>query len=96
MSFHNGSNYDYRLIIKELAKDVETKFNFIAENFEKYKTFSLQITKDVKEIEKKRKKSRKPYLTNYNLLIVQDLLQFHCQILLIILLKWLMKLNVNI
>ena len=59
VSFHNGSNYDYRLIIKELAKDVETKFNFIAENFEKYKTFSLQITKDVKEIEKKRKKITK-------------------------------------
>ena len=59
VSFLNGLNYDYDLIIKELAKDVETKFNFIGENFEKYKTFSLEITEGVKEIEKNRKKITK-------------------------------------
>ena len=37
------------------------------------------------------KKSQKQYLTNYNLLIEQDLLQGHYQILLIVLLKELMN-----
>ena len=41
------------------------------------------------------KKSQKLYLTDYNLLIVQDLWQVHYQILLIILLKEFIKLNVN-
>ena len=39
------------------------------------------------------KKFQKPYLTNYNLLIVQDLRQAYYQILLIILLKEFIKLN---
>ena len=59
VSFHNGSNYDYHFIIKELAKDIQTKFNFIGENLGKYKTFSLQITKDTKEIENNRKEITK-------------------------------------
>ena len=37
----------------------------------------------------------KPYLTNYNLLAAQDLLQADYQILLIFLLKELIKLNAN-
>ena len=41
------------------------------------------------------KKSQKLYLTDYNLLIAQDLSQVHYQILLIILLKEFIKLNVN-
>ena len=41
------------------------------------------------------KKLQKLYLTNYNLLIAQDLRQAHYQILLIILLNELVKLNVN-
>ena len=41
------------------------------------------------------KKSQKLYLTDYNLLIAQDLWQVHYQILLIILLKEFIKLNVN-
>ena len=39
-------------------------------------------------------KSLKPYFTDYNLLIAQDLWQAHYQILLIILLKEFIKLNV--
>ena len=39
------------------------------------------------------KKLEKPFLTNYNLLIVQNLGQAHYQILLIILLKEFKKLN---
>ena len=41
------------------------------------------------------KKLQKIYLTYYNLLIVQDLWQVHYQILLIIFLKKIIKLNVN-
>ena len=40
-------------------------------------------------------KIQKPYLTDYNLLVVQDLWQAHYQILLIILLSEFIKLNVN-
>ena len=42
------------------------------------------------------KKLQKRYLTNYNLLIAHDLGLAHYQILLIIVLKELMKLNANI
>ena len=49
----------------------------------------------LQELMKKEKKSQKPYLTYYNLLIVQDLWQAHYQILLIISLKDFIKLNVN-
>ena len=41
------------------------------------------------------KKLQKLYLTYYNLLIAQDLWQAHCQILSLIFLKELVKLNVN-
>ena len=41
------------------------------------------------------KKLQKPYLTNYNLLIAQDLWQAHYQILLINLLKEFIKLTEN-
>ena len=41
------------------------------------------------------KKLQKPYPTDYNSLIAQDLLQAHYQILLIILLKEFIKLNPN-
>ena len=41
------------------------------------------------------KKIQKPYPTDYNLLIVQDLWQAHCQISLLMLLKEFIKLNVN-
>ena len=41
--FHNGSNYDYYFIIKELASEFEGKFQFLEENTEKYKTFSVPV-----------------------------------------------------
>ena len=41
--FHNGSNYDYHLIIKELANKLEEKFECIGENIENYKTFPISI-----------------------------------------------------
>ena len=50
MFIHNGSNYDNHFIIKALAKDSEGEFNCLEENTEKYKTFPVPITKEVKRI----------------------------------------------
>ena len=49
---HNGSNYDYHFIVKELANNFEEKFECLEENTEKYKTFSVQIEKEVIKIDK--------------------------------------------
>ena len=45
--FHNGSTYDYRFIIKELACEFEGNFECLAENTEKYVTFSVPIKKKI-------------------------------------------------
>ena len=49
--FHNGSNYDYHFIIKELENEFEEQFECIGENTEKYKTFSVPIEKEVTHID---------------------------------------------
>ena len=41
--FHNGSNYDYHFIMKELANESNVQFECLGENTEKYKTFSVLI-----------------------------------------------------
>ena len=43
--FHNGSTYDYHVIIKELAEEFEGEFECLVENTEKYITFSVSIKK---------------------------------------------------
>ena len=43
--FRNASNYDYHFIIKELANEFEAKLEFLRENTEKYKTFSVPTEK---------------------------------------------------
>ena len=45
--FHNGSNYDYHFIIKELAEESEGEFEYLGENTEKYITFSVPIKKEI-------------------------------------------------
>ena len=45
--FHNGSNYDYHFIIKELAKEFERQLECLAQNTEKYKDFSVPIEKEI-------------------------------------------------
>ena len=40
--FHNGSNYDYHFIIKELANEFERQFKCFGENSGKCKTFSIK------------------------------------------------------
>ena len=39
--FYNGSNYDYHIIIKELAKEFKGQFECLRENIEKYKLFQF-------------------------------------------------------
>ena len=50
--FHNGSNYDFHFIIKELAKEFEKPFIFLGENTEKYITFTAPIEEEVTRIDK--------------------------------------------
>ena len=52
LDFHNSSNYDYHFIIKELANEFEGQFECLAENTEKYKTFSIAIEKEVTNIDR--------------------------------------------
>ena len=65
---HNGSNYDYHFIIKELVKKFEGEFNCPGENTKKCKTFSVPITKEVKSIDKNGKEITKaiPYKLQFN------------------------------
>ena len=53
--FHNGSNYDYHFIVKELANEFERQFECLGENKEKYKTITFPIKKETTKIDKDRK-----------------------------------------
>ena len=46
---HNGSNYDYHFIIKELAEEFKGQFECLGENTEKYIIFSVPIKKENKD-----------------------------------------------
>ena len=50
--FHIVCNYDYHIIIKELANEFEEQFECLGENAEKYKNFSVQREKEVTNIDK--------------------------------------------
>ena len=45
---HNGSNFDYHLIIKELAETFEGHLSCLGENTEKYIAFSVPLKKEIK------------------------------------------------
>ena len=45
MVLHNGSNYDYHLIIKQLAEEFKGDLKCLEENMEKYITFSVPLKK---------------------------------------------------
>ena len=49
--FHNGSNYGYHFIMKELANEFEGQFESLGKNTEKYKTFSVPIEKEVTKLD---------------------------------------------
>ena len=47
VKIHNGSKYDYHLIIKELAEEFRGEdFECLGENMEKYISFSVPIKKE--------------------------------------------------
>ena len=46
---HNVSNYDYHLIIKELAEKFKGNIDCLGENTEKYITFSVPLKKEIKD-----------------------------------------------
>ena len=48
--FHNGCNYDYHFIIKELAEEYK-KFTCLGENKEKYITYRVPIEKEITRID---------------------------------------------
>ena len=50
--FHNGSNYDYHFIIKELAEEFKKQFTCLGENTEKCITFTVLIEKEITRIYK--------------------------------------------
>ena len=49
---HNGSNYDYHFIIKELVKEFEEEFECRGKNTEKYKTISVPMKKEVTKFDR--------------------------------------------
>ena len=53
IAFHNGSNYDYHFIIKELAEDFTKQLTGLRERIEKYITFTVPREKKVTRIDKK-------------------------------------------
>ena len=50
--FHNGSNYDYYFIKKELAEEFKKQFTCLEESTEKYITFTVPTEKEVTRIGK--------------------------------------------
>ena len=55
--FHNGSNYDYRFIMKDLADNLLAQEKILKNAFQK--TFSVPIEKEFKRIDKKEKEITK-------------------------------------
>ena len=49
--FHNGCNYDYHFIIKELAEKLKKQFPCLVENTEKYIIFTVPIEEEVIKID---------------------------------------------
>ena len=99
--FHNGSNYDYHFIIKELAEEFKKQFTCLGENTEKYITFTVPIEKEVTRIGKNGKEITFIYYTYilhfiFYQLSAQNLWQGRYQMLLKIYLKNFIKLKVNL
>ena len=87
VSFYNGFNYSYHLIIKEWAEEFKNQYTCLGEYTEKYITFTVPIEKEVTEIGEKGEKITKKISSYDNLLVVQVLWQAHYQILSINFLK---------
>ena len=66
--FHNGTNYDFNLIISELAKEFRSELHCILLNGEKFMSFSIPIRKKVYANSKNNKKK----LLTYNLRFIDS------------------------
>ena len=55
--FHNGTNYDFNLIINELAKEIRNEMRCIPLNTNKYMSFSIPIKKKIKEQKEQNKQN---------------------------------------
>ena len=96
MAIHNGPNYDYNFIIRELPEEFEKQLTCLGGNTKKYTSFSIPIEKEVTRIEKKNGEGIKKTISyRLELLVMQDLWQAHSQISSIIFLKEFLKLNEN-
>ena len=54
----NGSKYDYHFILTELAKEFEEEVVCLGKKKGKYRAFSLPVTKKLKGLVKKGKKTK--------------------------------------
>ena len=62
---HNGSNYDYNFIIRELTEEFEKQLTCLGGNTKKYTSLTVPIEKEVTRIEKKvEKELQKLYPTD--------------------------------
>ena len=52
IAFHNGSNYDYHFIIKELAEEFQEEFTRLGQISKKYITFTVPVEKEVTKTDK--------------------------------------------
>ena len=85
--FHNGSNYDYNFIIKELANEFNSNLNVleITKNNRKQKIFSVRIKKKTIKVDKDNNETVETISSKEKKsLIVQDLWRAHSRILSII------------
>ena len=48
VAFHNGSNYDFNLIITEFAKEFRSEMRCVPLNTDKYMCFSIPLRKEIK------------------------------------------------
>ena len=69
--FHNGSNYDFNLLIEEFAKEYKSDINCIPLNTDKYMSFSVPIKKEVIEPKDDDKKVKEKVLT-YSLRLIDS------------------------
>ena len=64
---HNGSNYDFHLIIKELAKEFRTDMRCLGENTEKYISFNIPLK--IENAEGKKVICRLKFINSYRFLL---------------------------
>ena len=67
IAFCNGSNYNYHIIIKELAEEFKGQFTCLGVNTEKYISFSVPIEKEVLKIDKKRKRNHRNHILQFTI-----------------------------